>query len=68
MRRAVTTLIKGNWISVQFTNTFSLEMKYWMNENINYDWVFDGPPGYPIVYNMYFENVFDAMAFKLMWS
>lgn len=67
MKQAISDFIRYNWLSVHFTNTYSIRMKIWMDENMNYNWAFDGPFGYLGNY-MYFEDKLDAMAFKLRWS
>ncbi len=63
----VTEEIRDCWISIFYDDSFTIELRQWIEENIRHKWSLNGWSGV-IGCILYFENEEDAVAFKLRWQ
>jgi len=62
----ITDEIRDNWIDIYYDDSFTVEVREWIVENVKDDWSVDGWSGV-IGCILYFEDEGDAIAFKLRW-
>ncbi len=63
----LTHSIHRNWIQINCDDSFTVELRQWMEENMNHNWSLAAYSGWISCY-IYFEDESDAMAFKLTFG
>lgn len=56
----------ANWPYIYWQESFTTDLREWLNENVKGQWWHTGTSGY-VGCSIIFENEEDAMAFKLRW-
>lgn len=62
----VTKEIEDTWLEIYYDDSFTVEVREWIVENVKDDWSVVGWSGV-IGCILYFKDEEDAMAFKLRW-